>query len=206
MVRIIALFSVAAVFLGLAAGFWFTFHSTGDDPFAPCRRTAVAGGSAAIGGPFSLIDTTGARVTDSDVITKPTLIYFGYATCPDFCPMDLARNSATADRLAEQDIDVGQVFVTVDPERDTPEMLADYVAYFHPDLVGLSGSGEETAAAANAYRVFFRKGEVEDGFYLVEHSTYTYLVAPEAGFLEFFPSDMPAGDVAASVACFAERI
>jgi protein SCO1/2 len=206
MVRTIALFSSAAVVVGLAAGVYFTFAGSSDDPFASCRRSAVAGGVAAIGGPFSLVDSTGARVTDANVITKPTLIYFGYATCPDFCPMDLARNAAAATILAEQGLDVGQVFITVDPARDTPEVLAGYTAYFHEDLIGLTGTEEETAAAAGAYRVYASRREGDDEFYLVDHSTFTYLVAPEQGFLEYFPSDAPAEEVASSVKCYAAEL
>jgi protein SCO1 len=206
MVRAIALFSAAAVMLGIAAGFFFTFRGVGDDPFAPCRRTAVAGGTATIGGPFSLVDTEGRRVTDAEVITKPTLIYFGYSFCPDFCPMDLARNAEAARLLEERGVDVGQVFVTVDPARDTPEVLAGYTEHFHPELVALRGSPEETKAAADAYRVYFQVRDGDDEFYPVDHSTFTYLMAPEHGFLEFFPSDASADAVAEAVGCFAERV
>jgi protein SCO1 len=206
MVRVIALFSAAAVLLGLAVGTFLTFRSAGADPFAACRRSAVAGGTAAIGGPFTLSDPAGNRVSDADVIDKPTLIYFGYSFCPDFCPMDLARNAAAADILEGRGIDVGQVFVTVDPERDTPEVLADFAAYIHPDLVALRGSEEETAAAANAYRVYYRRGSGDDEFYLVDHSTFTYLVAPEHGFLEFFATSASPEEVADAVACYAARL
>jgi protein SCO1 len=206
MIRVVALFSVAAVMLGIAAGFFFVLSRDGADDFAECRRTQIAGGQAAIGGPFSLIDTEGRRMTDEDVITGPTLIYFGYAFCPDFCPMDLARNAAAADLLAERGVDVAQVFITVDPERDTPEALAEYTAWIHPGLVGLTGTAEETAAAANAYRVYFRRGEADDEYYLVDHSTFTYLVAPGEGFLEFYPTTAAPEEVADSVACYAARL
>jgi protein SCO1/2 len=206
MVRVVALFSLSAVMLGIAAGFWFVMSRAEADAFADCRRSQIAGGQAEIGGPFSLVDTTGARVTDADAITGPTLVYFGYSFCPDFCPMDLARNAAAADLLAEGGIEVGQVFITVDPERDTKEALADYVAWIHPDLVGLTGTQEEIAAAANAYRVYYRRAGGEDEFYLVDHSTFTYLMAPDHGFLEFYPTSVSAEEMARSVACYAERL
>jgi protein SCO1 len=206
MVRVIALFSAAAVLLGLSAGAFYAFRSTNADPFASCRRTAIAGGTAAIGGPFTLVDSTGREVTDEDVITKPTLIYFGYTFCPDFCPMDVQRNASAAELLAEREVEVGQVFVTVDPARDTPEVLAGFTEYFHDDLVGLGGTEEQTSAAANAYRVYHRRQEGDDEFYLVDHSTFTYLVAPGHGFLEFYPSATLASEVADSVACYAERV
>jgi protein SCO1 len=206
MVRVVALFSAAAVMLGIAAGYFFVLNRAEADQFAQCRRSQIAGGAAAIGGPFSLVDTEGRRVTEAEAITRPTLIYFGYSFCPDFCPMDLSRNAAAADLLAERGIEVDQVFITVDPERDTPEALADFVPWIHPDLVGLSGTPEETATAANAYRVYFRRGEGDDEFYLVDHSTFTYLMAPGHGFLEFFPTTASPDEMADSVACYAERI
>jgi protein SCO1 len=205
MVRVIALFSVAAVMLGLAAGTWFVYSRASADAFAECRRSQIAGGQALIGGPFTLIDTGRRTVTDEEVIDRPTLIYFGYAFCPDFCPMDLARNAAAADLLAERGIEVRQVFITVDPERDTPEALAEYVEWIHPDLIGLTGTQEQVAAAANAYRVYFRRGAGDDAFYLVDHSTFTYLMAPGHGFLEFYPTNAEAEAVADSVACYAAR-
>jgi protein SCO1 len=205
MVRIVALLSVAAVAVGLAAGGLFVYSRSGGDAFAECRRSQIAGGQALIGGPFTLVDTEGRAVSDADVIDGPTLIYFGYAFCPDFCPMDLARNAAAADLLAERGLEVRQVFVTVDPERDTPEALAEYVAWIHPELVGLTGTPEQTAAAASAYRVYHRRGAGDDDYYLVDHSTFTYLMAPGHGFLEFYPTTATPEDVADSVACYAAR-
>jgi protein SCO1 len=206
MTRLIVLFSAAAVLVGIAAGAWLAFVGGGDDRFAACRRTSVAGGTADIGGPFTLTDTAGERVTAAEVIDRPTLVYFGYSFCPDVCPFDVSRNAAAADLLAERGIDVGQVFITVDPARDTPEALAAFAGNIHPDLVGLTGSEEDIAEAANAYRVYYRRGGGEGDFYLMDHSTFTYLMAPEAGFLEFFPSDAPPEVVADSAACFIERL
>lgn len=206
MTRVIALFATAVVFLGVAVGSMVVLRDATGDAFAKCRRGAVAGGAAAIGGPFTLTDASGARVSDTDVITKPTLLYFGYSFCPDICPTDLSRNAVAADLLEERGIDVGQVFVTVDPARDTPEVVGDYARAIHPELIGLSGSEADVAAAANAYRVYFSRGEGEDAFYLMDHSTFTYLVAPEIGFLEFYGSDAAPEEVAESVACYAGNL
>jgi protein SCO1/2 len=206
MTRVIALFAAAAVLIGLAAGFFFVMRAQNADTFAECRRSVVAGGSATIGGPFTLVDTDGNTVTDADVITGPTLVYFGYAFCPDFCPTDLARNAWAKDLLAERGEEVGLVFVTIDPERDTPEILADFRDAIHPELVALTGTPEQVAAAANAYRVYFRKNGDDPEFYLMDHSTFSYLVAPEHGMLEFYPSTASAQEVADSVGCYVAKL
>lgn len=204
--RAIALFAAAAVALGLAFGLVLVMRSAGDDAFAACRGGAVASGTAAIGGPFALTNGAGARVTEVDAITRPTLIYFGYTFCPDICPVDLARNATAADLLAEEGIDVGLVFVSIDPERDTPEVASEYAAYIHPAMIGLSGSPEDVAAAADAYRVYSRKADDDPEFYLMDHSTFTYLAAPGHPFLEVFSTSASADEVAKGVACYAAAL
>ncbi len=206
MTRAAALFATAAVLVGLAAGGFFALRGSGADRFGDCFRGTVAGGAASIGGPFVLTDAAGARVTEVDVITRPTLIYFGYAFCPDICPTDLARNAVAADLLAERGVDVGLVFVTIDPERDTPEAAGAFARDIHPAMIGLSGSAEDVAAAAAAYRVYFRKSGDDPEFYLMDHSTFTYLAAPGHPFLEFFATDATPEAIADSVACFAAAL
>lgn len=206
MTRVIAMFAAAAVLIGLAAGWWVVQRGVSSDTFAECRRGSVADGSASIGGPFTLTNGAGMRVTDADVIDKPTLLYFGYAFCPDFCPTDLARNAAAADILADQGVEAGLVFVSIDPERDTPELASEFAAYLHPAMIGLSGSQEDVAAAASAYRVFWRKAGEDPEFYLMDHSTFTYLVAPGHPFLEFYPSGATAEEIAESLACYAGKL
>jgi protein SCO1/2 len=206
MTRAIVLFAAAAVLLGIGAGTLIVMNGTKKDIFADCRRSVVAGGSPQIGGPFELVDGNGVTVSDADVITRPTLVYFGYSFCPDVCPTDLSRNAIAADLLAERGIDVGQVFVTIDPERDTPGVLKDFTGYIHPDLRGLSGSAKAIADAASAYRVFFQKSGDDREYYLMDHSTFTYLMAPAQGFLEFFQSTATAKEVADSVSCFASKL
>ncbi len=206
MTRIYALLASAAVLVGLAAGSYFTMRASSADPFADCRKGVVAGGAAAIGGPFSLTDGSGRRVTDAEAITGPTLVYFGYSFCPDVCPMDLSRNALAAASLAERGEKVGQLFITIDPARDTQPVIKDFTAAIDPALVGLTGTPEEIAAAAKAYKVFYRKADDDPQYYLMDHSTFTYLMAPKVGFLEFYPSEMSADDVASSAACFAARL
>ena len=201
MTRVLMLFAAATILLGIGAGAYVMLGRDGDR-FAECRRGAVAGGTAAIGGPFSLIDGDGVRMSEAEAITKPTLLYFGYTFCPDFCPTDLARNALAADLLAERGLDIGQVFISVDPARDTPEAVREFAEFIHPDLIGLTGTPAEVAAAANEYRVYFNKSGDDPEFYLMDHSTFTYLVAPESGFLEFFPSDATPEDIADVSACY----
>jgi protein SCO1/2 len=195
--------SVAAVAaLGLAAGAWFALRPV-EGLFAGCGDSVVAG-EADIGGPFTLVSETGATVTDTDVFTEPSLVYFGFTFCPDVCPLDNARNAAATDILAERGIAVQPVFISVDPERDTPKMVRDFTDLFHPEMLGLTGSPEQVATASRAYRTYYRAEDTDDPFYLVDHSTFTYLVLPEHGFVEFFRRDATAEEVAETTACFVE--
>ncbi len=201
MTRVLMLFAAATVMLGIGAGA-YVMLGRGDDPFADCRRGSVAGGAAAIGGPFSLVDGEGARMTEAEAITGPTLLYFGYTFCPDFCPTDLARNALAADLLAERGLDIGQVFISIDPARDTPEAVREFAEFIHPDLIGLTGTPAEVSAAANAYRVYFKKNGDDPEFYFMDHSTFTYLVAPDVGFLEFFSSEDTPEEIADVSECY----
>lgn len=204
--KLFATLGIAAVLIGLGITvFYWISAQGGDDRFAQCRSTKIAGGSAAIGGPFSLIDENGTKVTEKDVITGPTLIYFGFSYCPDACPLDAARNAEVATLLRDQGKPVGDVFVSIDPDRDTPEVMKEFTDYFDENLIGLTGSSEDVIAAAKAYRVYFAKnGEGED--YLMDHSTLTYLMSPEDGLLEIFRRDLPAEKMAEQVGCFVDRV
>ena len=192
--------STAAAFLVGSYGF-IMFNSNSDDQFAGCRATSVAGGGS-IGGPFTLVSETGETVTDAQVLNKPALVYFGYTFCPDVCPLDAARNAETVEVLAEQGYDVRPIFISIDPERDTPEVMSEYTDYLHPEMLGLTGSLEQVKAASQAYRTYFRKHEGDDEYYLVDHSVFTYLMLPETGFAEFFGRDVTADEMAAQTACF----
>jgi protein SCO1/2 len=204
--RTYAIAAAAVVVAGLAATAVAVMRHQGGDPFGDCRRGAVAAGAASIGGPFTLTAADGSRVTDAQAITGPTLVYFGYGFCPDICPTDLSRNALAAEALKERGIDVGQVFVSIDPARDTPEAIGAFTRAIDPGLLGLTGSDADVAAAAKAYKVFYRRAGDDPQYYLMDHSTFTYLMAPGVGFLEFFPSDATPEAVADSVACFAERL
>jgi protein SCO1/2 len=151
----------------------------------PPGRLPVSTGTALVGGPFSLIDHNGNRVTDQTFRGKYMLIFFGFTYCPDICPTELQVMSAALDELGSRGDAIQPIFITVDPERDSPETMKAYVANFHPRMVGLTGSPEEIAAVAKAYRVFFKKSGEGDA-YLIDHSTIVYLMDKEGKFLKHF--------------------
>ena len=195
MQKAIAIGASVAV-LALLGGTYAAIQMRAPDP---CGNTAIAGG--AIGGPFTLVNEDGATVTDAEVITEPALVYFGFTFCPDVCPLDSARNAAATDILAEQGISVTPVFVSVDPERDTPEVMKAYTDNFHPKMIGLTGSEEQVREAAQAYRVVYSRADDDPEYYLIDHSVFTYLVTPEEGFVQFFRRDTSPEAVAEQVAC-----
>ena len=198
-----------AAFAGLvaiSAGVWvYTQQSATADPFAQCRTSKIPGGAEAIGGPFELLNKNGETVTDKDVITKPSLVYFGYTFCPDVCPFDTARNADAVDVLAERGYDVTPIFISIDPERDTPEVVGEFAEVIHDKMIGLTGSAEQVKAASKAYRTYYRKEtDADPEYYLVDHSTFTYLVLPEQGFVEFFRREVTPEQMADRTACFIE--
>jgi cytochrome oxidase Cu insertion factor (SCO1/SenC/PrrC family) len=182
----------------LAALALITAYVIGVWPFAgKLEQVAESQGEALVGGPFTLVDQTGGRVTDADFAGRSKLMFFGYTYCPDMCPLGLATMAAAYEQLSpEEQQRVVPIFVTVDPERDTVEAIADYVDLFHPAMVGLTGTLEETAATAKAYRVYYRKAESESATeYLVDHSTFTYLMDEENRYVTHFGHDAQPADL-----------
>ena len=150
-----------------------------------------------IGGPFELVDQHDARRTDADFRGKLMLIYFGFSYCPDVCPTDLQQIGLALDRLGGASEAVQPVFITLDPERDTPEHLKDYMPLFHPRFVGLTGNASAIAAAASAYRVYYKKVEFSDrSDYTVDHSAFVYLIGRDGKYIGFFPPGTPADRLA----------
>jgi protein SCO1/2 len=148
------------------------------------------------------VNTAGQTVTDAEVLTKPSLVYFGYTFCPDVCPFDMSRNAEAVDLLDQKGIDVTPVFISIDPERDTPDALADYASNMHPKLVALTGSADQVKTASQAYKTFYSRRETGDEFYLLDHSTFTYLMLPGTGFVDFYRREITSDQMAESVACF----
>lgn len=192
--------------IAIAAFFGWTgfqlWSASQSDPFAECRSGNVAG--AAIGGPLELVDQTGAMVTNAQIFAKPTLVYFGFASCPDVCPLDNGRNAEAVDLLSAKGIDATAVFITVDPARDTPAVLQDYTANFGDKLVGLTGTPEQIKAAAAAFKVYYQVPTNATDNYEVDHTTLTYLMMPETGFVDFFQRETTSADMADKVSCFVE--
>ncbi len=157
--------------------------------------------AAVIGGPFTLTDHNGRTVTEADFKGKPTLIYFGFTYCPDVCPTSLLLMQTAVEQLGKDaDRRLNMVFITVDPERDTPEVLKDYVGNFGPTVLGLTGTPAQLTAAAKAFRVYYRKVESKDGApYLMDHSSIFYLLDRNGRFVKHFTHQSKAEDIAAAV-------
>lgn len=200
---VIAAAAGLSVLAGLGVGAWFAFGPGTDDPLAPCRSTAIAAGP--IGGDFTLVSETGASVTRDEIVTGLALVYFGYTFCPDVCPADAARNADAVDALKAKGIAVTPVFVTIDPGRDTPEALAEFTGLIHPEMIGLTGSPEVLRAVQKSFLVYAaQRGEGED--YLMDHSSFSYLLAKGRGVIDVIRHEQTAEDIVKAVSCFAERL
>ncbi len=141
-----------------------------------------------VGGPFELIDHSGRTRTEQDFRGRLMLVYFGFTYCPDVCPTDLQAIGLAVDKLGADSANVQPLFVTVDPERDTPAHLAEYVKLFHPRLIGLTGSAEAIRKAADAYKVYYARVDLNrDAAYTVDHTAFIYLMGRDGNYLGFFP-------------------
>ncbi|OSQ45925.1 MULTISPECIES: SCO family protein [unclassified Thalassospira] len=183
---------IIAIIVVLTFGFGFRLYNMGRDTQAGNGGQTSSSGVASIGGPFNLIDQNGKARTEQDFRGEYMLVYFGYTYCPDVCPTELQAMSNAMDILpADVAKKVQPIFISVDPERDTVAAMADYVPHFHPRLIGLTGSLEQTSAAAKAYRVYYSKafeeGEPKDSdTYLVDHSSFIYLMGPNGAYVRHF--------------------
>ena len=156
---------------------------------SPNKNRVITSGQALIGGPFELVGKDGKTVTDKDFRGRYMLVFFGFTHCPDICPAELQVMSAALDDLGDKADQVVPVFITVDPARDTPELVTAYVENFGPNFVGLTGSLEAVDKAAKAYRVTYQKFQEEGAGdnYSVDHSALVYLMGPDGKFVTHFP-------------------
>lgn len=168
------------VLLLVAIGLWSVYLLKDRTP------TAAENSRALIGGSFSLTNHLNEPVTEKDFLGKYMLIYFGYTYCPDICPTDL-QIMADALNMLDPDIlnQITPVFVSVDPERDTPEVMAEYIKFFHKNLIGLTGTVEQVEAIKSAYKVYAAKSDNNPG-YLVDHTAYTYFMDKNGKLLKHF--------------------
>jgi protein SCO1/2 len=169
-------------------------------PRGPLVGGVTMTGTPLIGGPFHLVDENGQPRSDEDFRGKLMLIYFGYSFCPDLCPTTLAVMGQALDQLGPQASEVAPLFITVDPERDTPEHLKGYAEQFGPEITALTGSPEQIAEAAHAYKVFYRKAETKPGApYLMDHSSIVYLMDRNGRYLTNFGPDATPDDMAKAI-------
>ncbi len=159
----------------------------------------AARSAAAIGGPFALTASDGRTVIDRTYRGKFLLIYFGYTSCPDACPTALNDIGVALDRLGPEAAKVQPIFITVDPRRDTREALAEYLKSFDPRIVALTGTDEQIAAVAKAYRVYYARHDAGGGNYLVDHSSYFYVIDPKGKFVDAMAGDLSGEGIAARI-------
>ncbi|KAL5490970.1 hypothetical protein EMCRGX_G016181 [Ephydatia muelleri] len=160
-------------------------------------------GKAALGGPFSLVDHNGQPKTDKSFLGQWMLIYFGFTFCPDVCPDELEKMASVINKLDSTPglPKLQPLFITVDPERDTPTVIKKYLEDFHPRMLGLTGSPEQIQQVARAYRVYYSPAPVDDNNdYLVDHTIIMYLVGPDGAFKEYFGQNRKAEEISAAIA------
>jgi cytochrome oxidase Cu insertion factor (SCO1/SenC/PrrC family) len=180
--RISIILIPVALTVALVLGFYI--WRTGDD--VPALGRIVQTGTAKIGGPFVLIDQNGVRRASSDFRGRFMLIYFGYSYCPDVCPTTLSLMAEALDKLGSRASQVVPVFITIDPERDTPAKLKPYMASFGPRFVGLTGDLADIKKVANLFRVYVKKVSLSSGGYAMEHSSVIYLMGPDGKFVTYW--------------------
>jgi len=171
-------------------------------PAPPGLPSAIPG----LGGPFHLVDHTGTPRSDADYRGRFMLVTFGYTACPDLCPLQLEKMAAALDTLAPAIAGkVAPLFVSIDPAHDTPEHLAEYVAAFHPAIIGLTGSPAQVGAVVRAYRVHVAVAAKAAGSSegAIDHTGFFYLMGPDGGFLSLIMADASADEIAARVRKYA---
>ena len=193
--------SAIAIALGTIAGIGVAMLVLSQTP-GVTPPSVTTSGKALIGGPFSLVDGSGKRVTEKDFAGRPMVVFFGFTNCPDVCPSGLQVLGAALDRAGDKAKAVAPLFVTVDPERDTTEKIGAYVKSFHPGIIGLTGSNEEIAAVVKAYRVYAVKVPSADdpSRYNVDHSSFFYLMDSGGKYVKHFPHTADADELAKAIA------
>ncbi len=189
-----------ALALGFAGGAWVHGAEGQGATVAPATTEDNTPFPFEIGGPFALVDHTGTPRTDADFGDDYMLVFFGYTSCDGICPVGLQRMAEALDRLGAAGARVQPLFITVDPENDTPAAIATYVAAVHPRLIGLTGSVDALDRVAKAYRVRAQPiARTADGRVIISHGTYIYLMGPGGAFLTLLPPILDAEAMAATI-------
>ena len=162
----------------------------------PGLGRSVITGQADVGGPFRLTDQNGKSVSDTDFRGRYMLIYFGYSFCPDVCPTTLSVMAQALDKLGGESRRVTPIFITIDPERDTPPVLGDYMKAFGPNFVGLTGGAAAIKDVEKKYRVYAVKKPLEKGAYGMDHSSVLYLMGPDGRMISFYDEAISPDDLA----------
>ena len=194
-------FALIAFLLAVALGAGILLWRQTDQ--LPVAGRVISTGQADIGGPFHLIDQNGRKRSDADFHGRYMLIYFGYSFCPDVCPTTLAVMAGALDKMGAAAKEVTPVFITVDPARDTPQVLKPYMAAFGPRFVGLTGDAAAIAEVEKAYHVYAKKQPLDptkpDGAYGMDHSSVIYLMGPDGKFVKYYDEAISPDDLAADI-------
>ena len=186
--------------LAAAAGGWLLWPQAAEQRSAAALMDVVMWNKEPIGGPFALIDHNGQKRTDADFRGKILLVYFGFTFCSDVCPIDLQSIAGAIDKLGPAGDAVQPLFITVDPEKDTPEQLKGHVALFHPRMIGLTGDARQIRQVANAYKVYYAKTEpTKRDDRGIDHTGFIFLIGKDGQYLGFFPPGTPADRMAETI-------
>jgi protein SCO1/2 len=189
----ISLLGICALIIGGAVCVGLAYRAVQNAP----AGFQINAGEALVGGPFELVDSAGMTVTEKILMKPINFVYFGFTHCPDFCPTELHNLAFATEELQKRDIGSQTIFITVDPKRDTPEIVGEYARYFDESFIGLSGSMEQMRRVAQAYRVYVAYGDPDiDGDYAVDHSTLVYAMNDKGRFITHFSANTDPVEIA----------